>query len=188
MQLIGLMVKNYRTAPVFNIFPKSLCRPLNNNENWWNGRFCPERERRVFFFFNSTPISNLVKTVLFSHLGLKRSNISHLFCSFFLQTLPSLHLPAQFTAWNKQIYVLGECMRNWSPQLQTNMFDSKDQRTDGAFDNAPVRGTFGRVQDTSEGIAHTCIRIRFEGQFREWASTRAWEPRLTSGSWNAVIG
>ena len=34
----------------------------------------------------------------------------------------------------------------------------------------------------------TCIRIRFDGQFREWASTRRCEPLLTSGSWKAVTG
>ena len=34
----------------------------------------------------------------------------------------------------------------------------------------------------------TCIRIRFDGQFREWASTRRCEPLLTSGSWKGVTG
>ena len=34
----------------------------------------------------------------------------------------------------------------------------------------------------------TCITIRFDGQFREWASTRCREPMLASGSRKVVIG
>ena len=54
---------------------------------------------------------------------------------------------------------------------------------DGSFQ--PWRALFGPLNFC---LFITCIRIRFDGQFREWASTRRCDPLLTSGSWKAVTG